>query len=811
MAIRIPGLPEQLPTSKVRYVGKEVNRIEDPGLVAGTVEFIDNLSLPGMLHCAILRSPHPHARIVSIDTGAAQAMAGVMAVLTGEDARRWCSLGTSVPEGWGAYCMAVDKVRFVGEPVAAVAAESRYLAEDALELIQVEYELLKPLANPTEAMALDAPILFEERGTNIMQARTFIWGEVDRVFAEADHVIGNSFRWNRVGANPMETFGCICQWDLTDNSLTCRGAYQVPRFMGLGRAISLNLPTNKVKIISHPQGGGFGGKGGPRGTDIAALLSRKAEGRPVKYIEDRMEYLLAGGSQSWDRYYEAALAVKADGTVTGFKVKLVDDQGAGGEGYSAISAAKPLAAFTGAYQIEAASYDMTLVATNRAPTYPYRGYGPPPHYFVLESLMDMAARKLGKDPAELRRQNYIRPEQFPYTIPSGNEYDIGNYEAVLDKVLAMADYRSLREEQVQARAEGRLLGIGVVSTVEPGVFDWNVYNVVGVAGVGIPEGVKVALDVMGNVTVVVGFNLQGQGQFTVAAQVAADYLGVDMNAVRVTTASSDASLPHFGPGGSRLGVAVTGAVLGACEKLKANFCQVVAHLMHTTPDQIDLMDGRLHLRDNPEIGMTLAEVAGTMLMRSDLLPPGMEPCPEANFVWTSPARNAPDEQGRCRSYLTATNASHVVLVEVDRDTGRTEILKYFIVDDCGTRLNPATVDGQIQGGVAQGVGAALFEEYVYDGAQPLATTFMDYLVPTIHEVPMAKKGMIVTPSPVSPLGAKGCGEGAMHTTPVALICAINDALSPLGVEVRETPASPRRVWKLLHAAGHRPESSLTHL
>ncbi|EPZ16113.1 hypothetical protein M622_02760 [Thauera terpenica 58Eu] len=799
MAIEIHTLPEHMPNDALRYVGKPVNRVEDPALVSGTVQFIDNLSLPGMLHCAILRSPHPHARIVSVDVSAALAAEGVVAVISGEDVKRWCVPGFTAPEGWGNYCMAVDKVRFVGEPVAAVAATSRYLAEDALELLHIEYETLTPVCNPEQAMAPDAPVVFEERGTNVMLHRDYTWGEVDRVFAEADHIISRRFRWNRVGANPTETFGCICQWDLADNSLTCHGAYQTPRFMAIGRAASLQLPANRVRIVTHPQGGGFGGKGGPRGTDIAALLSRKSNGRPVKYIEDRMEYLLAGGGQSWDRYYDAALAVKADGTVTGFRVHLVDDQGAGAEGYGTISAAKPLAAFTGNYRIEAASYDLTLVATNRAPTYPYRGYGPPPHNLVLESLMDCTARELGMDPAELRRQNFIRPEQFPYTVPSGNEYDSGNYEAVLDRVLEIADYPALRARQAAARAEGRLVGIGVVGTVEPGVFDWNAYATVGVPGVGVPEGVKVGLDVFGNVSVAVGFSLQGQGQFTVAAQVVADYLGVDMAQVKISTASSDVALPHFGQGGSRLGVAVTGAILGACEKLNAMFCKVVAHVMQAPEESIVLRNGRLYRVDAPEHGMSLAEIAGLMLSRSDLLPPGVEPCPEATYVWTSPNRNAPDDQGRCRSYLTAANATHVALVEIDRDTGRTHILDYCIVDDCGTRLNPANVEGQLQGGVAQGVGAALYEEYVYnDECQPLVSTFVDYLMPTIHEVPMTRKDHIVTPSPVSPLGAKGCGEGAMHTTPATILCAINDALAPLGKEMLETPASPHRLWKLLH-------------
>lgn len=801
MAIDNSTLPEHIRSGATRFIGKDVKRVEDPALVSGTVEFIDNMEMPGMLHCAILRSPHPHARVLKVDTSAAEALEGVAAVLTGEDAKRWTNPAYTAPEGWGAYCLAVDKVRFVGEPVAAVAADNRYIAEDALELIRVEYELLPPVATPQAAMAPGAPVLFEAHDSNVVQSRVYNWGEVDRIFAEADHVVSNSFRWNRVGANPTETFGCISQWDLADNSLTIHGSYQTPRFWVVARAMALNLPSNKVRIVSHPMGGSFGGKGGPRGTDIASLLSRKSEGRPVKYIEDRMEYLTAGFSQSWDRHYEAALAVKADGTVTGFKVRLIDDQGAGTEGWGTISVAKPLAAFTGPYRIEAARYDTVLVATNRAPSGAYRGYGPPPHFLVLESLMDMTARKLGIDPAELRRRNYIRPEQFPYTTPAGNEYDSGNYAAVLDKLLNMADYPALREEQIQARAQGRLIGIGVANTVEPGVFDWNAYATVGVPGIGVPEGVKLAFDVLGNLTIVVGFTLQGQGQYTVAAQVAADYWGMDFNAVKVTTAATDVTPPHFGPGGSRLGVAITGAILGASQKLEALFCRVVAHVMQTRPDQVELMDGRLRLKQNPAVGMSVAEVAGLMLSRADLLPPGIEPCPEATYVWTAPDRNMPDEEGRCRSYLTAANAAHLVLLEIDRETGRADILKYFIVDDCGTRLNPGNLEGQLQGALAQGVGAALYEEYVYnDEAQPLVTTFVDYLIPTIHEIPMAMKDFVVTPSPFTPLGAKGCGEGAMHTTPAVIHCAVNDALAPLGLEIRETPASPRRLWQLLHQA-----------
>ena len=801
MAIEIPKRLEDLPTSAPRWVGQRVTRIEDPELLTGRTEFIDNVALPGMLHCAILRSPLAHARIASIDTSAAEGLPGVVAVVTGEDALRWSFPALTSPEGWGSHCLATEKVRFMGEPVAAVAATSRYVAEDALELIAVDYEPLEVVSDPRKAMEPGSPLLFEERETNVMLQRVFTWGEVEEVFREADHVFTESFRWNRVGANPIETFGVISEWNPVDQSLTCRGSYQSPSFMALGRSASLGLPSNKVRIISQPHGGSFGGKGGARGTDITALLSRKAGGRPVKWIEDRMEYLTGGGSQAWDRRYRASLAVKRDGTVTGLKVELLADVGATGESYGSINAAKPLAAFTGPYVIGAAQYDLTLVASNKLPEGPYRGMGPPPHNFVLEQMVDIAARGLDIDPAEIRRRNYIPPDQFPYTIPSGNEYDSGDYEATLDKVLEMAEYQKLREEQAEARKEGRCVGIGVANAIEPGVFDWNAYAIVGMPGIGVPEGATVSFDVLGNVTVRVGFSLEGQGQYTLAAQLVADYFGVGMDGVRVVSLDTQSAPPHFGPGGSRLGVAITGAILGACARIAEKLVKLAAVLLQSDPENVELMDGALRLKGVPGAEIPVAQVVGAMLARSDLLPPDMDPRPEATYVWTAPGRTEADEEGRAKSYLTAANACHVVMVEIDPETGKVEIQRYLIADDCGTRLNPATVEGMTQGGVAQGVGAALLEEYVYDSeGQMLTSTFMDYLLPTIHEVPMTEKAELTTPSPFTPLGAKGCGEGAIHTTPAAVMCAINDALAPLGVRATEVPASPNRLWELIRAA-----------
>ena len=799
---------EDIPASSLRHVGQDVQRIEDVGLITGRVEFIDNVKVHDMLHCAMLHSSQAHASIRSIDTTRAEALPGVVAVITGADAQRWSLPSGGFPEGTGAYCMAIDKVHYVGEPVAAVAAVSRAVAEDALELIDIDYEPLPPVVDSRKAMEAGSPLVIESLGSNVALQRQFVWGEVDAAFAGADRVFKESFRWNRVGANPMETFGCICQWDDVEQAVTIRGSVQAPRLTALASAGVLGLASNKVRLISHPRGGSFGGKGNPRGMNIVCLLSRKAGGRPVKWIEDRMEYLTSGGSQAWDRYYEAELAVNNDGTVTGLRVRLLDDIGASGENYGSLGAGKPLAAFTGCYAIPAVGYEMAIVLSNKLPTSAYRGMGPPPHFFVLEQMMDIAARGLGIDAAEFRRRNYIQPDQFPYTIPSGNEYDSGNYEAALDKVLEMADYPTLRAEQAAARAQGRLVGIGVVNTVEPGVFDWNSYASVGMPGIGVAEGIVVSVDVLGKITARVGFTIEGQGQYTVIAQLLADYFGTQMSDITVTALDTLSAAPAFGPGGSRLGIAITGATMGAAAKLRDKMIAIASHLMQTPAEMLELIDGQVQIKGMPAAKMTVAELAGVALARSDLLPPGMEMGMEATCVWTAQERNPIDDQGRARSYLTAANACHVVLVEADRKTGRTRILKYWVVDDCGTRLNPATVEGMTQGGIAQGVAAAMLEEYPYNAdGQPLASTFMDYLIPTIHEVPMTEKGIVVTPSPVSPLGAKGCGEGAIHTAPAAVMCAINDALAPLGVLARETPASPNRVWNLMRNASMQGEKA----
>lgn len=796
----LPKSLAELPVSEPRWVGRSVPRVEDPMLVTGQVEFIADVRLPDMVHCAIARSPHAHARIRAIDTSRAEALPGVAAVISGEDARRWSQPLVGVPQGWGALALVRDRARYVGEPVAAVAARSRALAEDALELIEIDYEPLPPIVDALEAVRPGSPRVNEEHASNIMLHRVFEWGDVDEAARKAHRVFRESFRCHRLGANPLETFGVISQWHPREGCATIRGSYQVPGFMALGIAGALGLAPSQLRLISHPHGGSFGGKGGTRGSVITALLSRKAGGRPVRWIEDRSEYLLAGGSQAWDRHYRAALMVDADGRVTAFDVELIDDLGASGENSGAVSAVRPIVAFTGCYAIPAARYDLTLVATNKLPQSAYRGMGLTPHNFVLEQMMDIAARALELDPVEIRRRNYIPADRFPYTIVSGNRYDSGRYADSLETALEDANYAGLRQRQAAARARGRLVGIGVVNTVEPGVFSWNIYSAVlgSLPGTGVPEGVRIGFDLAGKLMVRVGFPLEGQGQYTFVTQLLADYFGLELADVRVVMEDTLSAPPHFGPGGSRLAVALSGAVLGAADLLRKRLLRVAAVLLRCEPDEVELMDGSLRLKTGRGASLSLPEVVAVLLTRSDLLPEGVEPSAEATYVWVAPGQQPPDDQGRTHSYLTTANSCHVVMVEIDRETGQVEIQGYWAVDDCGQRLNPAIVDGMIEGGMAQGVGATLLEEYVFDSdGQPQSTTFADYLLPTIHEVPAIQKTALVTPSPFTPLGAKGMGEAAMLTTQAALMSAINDALSPLGVCCLETPATPQRLWRLM--------------
>lgn len=808
--VRIPRLPAELPTTQPRWVGQRVQRLEDPILLTGRAEFTDDLTFSGMLHCAFVRSPYAHARIKAIDAREAERFPGVAALVTGLDAARETDPPPGAPPGFTTHCLAVDKVRFAGEPVAAVAASNRYLAEDAADLINVEYEPLPPVLDASSAMDRGAPLLYEERGTNVVYRRTFTFGEVEKAFAEADLVVRHRYRHPRVSANPIETSGLIARWDPFTRELTAWGAFQSPLARRPGLAAMLRIPTNKIRLMPQPYGGSFGSKNEfVRDLCSVALLSKKARGRPVKWIEDRLEHLRAARSDAWERLYEGELAFTRDGRATALRVRCVDDFGATAEFCG--MAVKPLAQLTGCYQIAACEYDIAVVATNKNPQGAYRGYGPPPNTVLLERLMDKAAQALGMDPAELRQRNFIPPEQFPYVIPTGNCYDSGNYQACLEAALEMCRYQERRRAQEGARQQGRIVGIGVVSAIEVGVPDPQgtfFTTLTGMQGMlASPEGAVVRIDPAGKITAEVGFAWGGQGQHTFVAQILADYFGTSPSEVTVTTVDTQSAPPGIGPIASRQAVALSGAVLGAAERVRQKLVKVAAALLETNESDVELRDGKLGIRGAPDRALPLAQVAAATVYRADLAPPGVDGSPEASYVWNGPNVSPPDDQMRARWHLTATNSVHVAEVELDPGTGVVTILGYWLADDCGTRLNPAIVEGQTQGGVAQGIGIGLLEEYPYnDVGERLCATFMDYLLPTIYEVPATQKRALTTPSPFTPLGVKGCGEGAIHATPAAIYCAVNDALAQLGIEIAELPMSPARIWQVIQAARKRPGS-----
>jgi carbon-monoxide dehydrogenase large subunit len=778
--------------SAQRWIGQAVKRKEDPDLLTGKAQFIADAEMPGMLHMAILRSPYAHARITAINASGALGTQGVDTVITGADAAGMSTPLFGLPPGWSTHCLAVKKVCYVGEPVAAVTAQDRYCAEDALEKIAVEYEPLPVVTDPEKALAPDSALVQADKGTNVIYQRTFSFGEnTEAVFSRAAHTVGGKFRWRRVSGNPIETMGCICSYDAVSGQLTVWANMQLHTALQRAVAATLRLAPEKVCIRAFPQGGSFGAKRSVYKYVVMASLLSMRTGRPIKWVEDRREHLVASSTHGSDRYYDAELAVDANGTILGLRMKLLDDIGAYCETLGGtLQVLKPLACLTGGYVIPSVEYAVTCVATNKSPQGAYRGFGPPVHYFVLERLVDMAARRLQLDPAEIRLRNFIPSHAFPYTIPSGNLYDSGDYPAVLKKALELVEYDRWRHEQRKARETGRYLGIGIATIVDVGVSGRGLIAFLHptLSAAGGPEGVRVRIDEQGEVFVEVGYAEAGQGLDTIVAQVLADELGITPEVVNIVHQDTASAPPSQGPVGSRGGVAIAGAVLAAAKSLKEKTIQIASSHFGVAPLSLEWYEGQVRVTSAPEQVVSLYEIAARTPLQV-----------EGN--WLSPAQGQPDEQGRLHSYATAAAAAHIAIVEVDIETGQVRIVKYIAVDDCGTVLNPAIVEGMVQGGIAQGIGIALYEEYAYDETgQLLNGTLMDHLLPTAMDVPSVEKAHLVTPSPFTPFGAKGTGESSINGAPAAIANAISDALAPLGIEITGLPANPGRLLPLIWAA-----------
>lgn len=775
-------IPDTVAAPLRSLIGAEVIRREDPALVQGTGRFVDDLVLPRAAAIAMLRSPHAHARIHRIDVARAAVLPGVLAVLTARDleGRVEAEPAVGIPPNArrpARPLLARNAVRYVGEPVAAVIAESRYVAADACDAIEVDYEPVPAVGDPESALAPAAPRVHEEFPDNVALRWSWTHGDVDGAFARARHVVPLRLVNQRVAGMAMEPRGCLAEW--RNGMLTVWAGTQTPHRLRSGLAQMLRLPESAVRVIAPNIGGGFGCKISFYADETLCAFAAVRLARPVRLVLTRREDFLTT-TQGRGQINEVEAAVTEDGTVLALRCRTIADLGAYLESLTPYPGMLTGRLLTGPYRIPAASYELVSVFTNAMATAPYRGAGRPEATYLLERTMDAVARACGLDPADLRRRNLIRHDEFPYRAPSGLVYDSGQYERALDRALELVDYRGARAGQRLARSEGRYLGIGLSTFMETaGVGPSKIAPMPGW------ESGTVRVEPSGKVTALTGTSPHGQGLETAFSQIVADQLGVPLEDVTVLHSDTAVVAAGIGTFGSR-SIAVGGPALAiSVRKVLDKARRIAAALLEAAPDDLVWEPGRFEVRGVPGRSVTLAEVAAAAYA-ARVLPPGMEPGLEATTIW--------DPEN-----FTYPSGTHVAVVEVDPQTGEVRLDSLVAVDDCGRVINPMLVEGQIQGGLAQGIGQALWEHMVYDASgQCLTASLMDYAAPKPDMLPLFVLDRVETPTPVNPLGAKGCGEaGTIGSTP-AVVNAVLDALAPLGVTHLDMPLTPARVWAAIH-------------
>ena len=778
-----------------------------------------------MLHACILRSPYAHARIMSVKADAAVQLAGVRAVLTPADIKALSqpfkpgryAAGLRVPIA--EYASAIDKVRYVGEPIAIVAADTRAIAEDAIELIEVDYEPLPAAASIEDAVAEGATSLYEELGSNVGWQGKVSYGDVDAAFARADRVVRESLKIHRYSSTPLEPFACLAEHSPERMTITCNSQSPDVIYEALSEALGLDAVRVRVPDV----GGGFGQKIHliRKYAVLTALLAVKTR-RPVKWIEDRSEHMMAGG-HSCEQEFDVEAAVKADGEVIGMKIRDTDDVG-GSVSTLTIHFTNKLNNLFNTYTVQHLTLEGRSVLTNKCPVVPNRGIGKPGMCFVWERMMDRIAQELGLDAIAVRRRNLIPSSAFPYTTPNGNIYGSGEYDTLLDKALKNVDYDGVRQRQATQRGP-TLLGIGVVIGVEPGgrnaARDMAIFpkskQMPGAGGV---EGATVKIEKNGSVVFTLGSPSCGQSHETTAAQIIADILGVSPDRVSLAT-TYDSALSPWGVSSSNSGnnfhLYDVGAVHGAATRLRDKLLTLAAHVLKEDVTLLAIEDGTVYGGRLGEAGakraasrpaatsgpaISFAELGKIAYSNQAQMPPGFEGGLQVTYFHSHPHADPlmlPDSEGRVRAQYTFSSAAHAAVVEVDVETGRVRVVRYVIVSDNGTLINPAVVDGQIYGSAAHGISVALGEGFVYgsDG-QLLTLTLLDYGKSTTLETPHIEIEHHPVPDPFTTLGQKAAGEGAAIPSPAAIASAVEDALSPLGVKVRDLPLSPERVWRLIN-------------
>ena len=768
-------------------IGARVKRGDDPRLLTGRGRFVDDVTLPRLVHAAFVRSAHAHARLVRVDLDRARRAPGVVGVLSGDAAARLCKPYRGVLLHYkgmktGAILpLAVDRVRYVGEPIVAIAAESRAAADDAAALIDVEYDPLPAVLAPDAALAAGAPVIHPELGDNVLYETRLTAGDVERAFAAAGRVWTRTFTTGRHTGVPIEPRSLIADYEPATRALTVWISTQVPHMMQAVLAELFGLREQRVRVVAPDVGGSFGIKIHVYQDDMAACALALTLGRPVKFVASRRESFLSD-IHAREQTIRVEVAADGDGILTAMRASITAAVGP----YSAyprssvVEGGQVLRLLPGPYRLRHYDGALRVVAQNKVVTSQYRAVGHPIATAVTESMLDLVARDLGLDPAEARRRNLVRSEDLPYTSAAGNVFDSGSYQAALARLLEVADYDGLRRAQTAARAAGRHVGIGLACFVEltgPGAQFYGV----GGAPISGQEGTTVRLEPGGTVTALVGVTNQGQGTHTALAQIIADVLDVPVDDIAVLSGDT-AVVPYGGGTWASRGMPIGGsATLLAARALGERIRTVAAALLEAHAADIELGGGRAAVRGSPERGLSYAELARAAHFRSNELR-GVEPSLEATVHYTNPGA------------WTFTNGAHLAVAEVDVDTGQVRVLRYVAVDDCGRIVNPALVEGQIAGGIAQGLGGALMERCAYDEAgQPLSTTLMDYAVPTAADLPPIETHHIETPAPGIAGGFKGAGEAGATGAPAAILNAVNDALAPLGVMLTDQPITPERV------------------
>lgn len=763
-------------------VGKRIRRREDPRLITGTATYVDDIQMPGMHHACVLRSPHAAALIKSVSTKNALEHPGVVAVFTGIDTASVGPVpcGASLPGLRVPHhdILARDRVYFVGHPVAVVVATDRYIARDAVDLIDIEYEPLAAVADPEKALAEGAPAVHPQWPDNIAFTFHQEGGDVDKAFAEADVVVKQRITSQRLIPTAMETRGVVADWRSGDKSLTIYSSTQIPHLLRTLLAQMLGLPENRLRVIAPEVGGGFGSKLNVYAEEALVGFVAMKIGKPVKWIESRREnFLCTIHGRGHVDYFE--MAAKKDGTILGVKLKLIQDLGAYHQLLTPAIPTLSVLMMPGLYNFQNVRADIVGAFTNCVPTDAYRGAGRPEATHGIERMVDILAAELKMDRAEIRLKNFVAEDAFPYRTATGLDYDSGNYSAPLKKALEIVGYEQLLAEQADARKEGRLMGVGISTYGEICAFGPSPATPAGGW-----ESATVKIEPSGKVTVMTGCSPHGQGEETTFAQIAADELGVDLDDVLVL--HGDTAVVQYGIGtfGSR-GTAIGGtAMYFALQDLKKKIQKFGAMLMGS--DDVTFSGG-VCIDNKTGKTMGLAEIAGASY-RAMKLPPNTEPGMVSTHFWEPPN-------------FTFPFGAHIVVTEVDRETGRIDVKRYVAVDDCGKIINPMLVDGQVHGGVAQGLGQALWEEAVYDETGQLVSgELMDYAIPKATMMPWIESSHTETPSPVNPMGVKGVGEAGTIGCSPAVVNSVVDALSPLGVRHIDMPLGPEKIWKLIQGA-----------